>query len=176
MTLSLPPVLQRGLLAGLTSLLFAGSFIAGKYTTFEIGPLTTSRFRYTIASAVLGLLVARSPQGTLTLARQDWLPAALMGSFGVLGYHAFFFASLNHTAIANTAIINAFNPVVTGVLAAIVLGERLARQQYLGVAIALAGVLVLLSQGSTGGAIALGLNLGGWPDALCCAGPSIPCW
>lgn len=43
------------LLPILTSFLFAGSFVAGKYTTVELGPLTTSLLRYVIAMGVLGL-------------------------------------------------------------------------------------------------------------------------
>jgi len=40
------------LLPLLTSLLFAGSFVAGKYTTVGLGPLTTSLLRYVIALTV----------------------------------------------------------------------------------------------------------------------------
>lgn len=48
-----PNVLWQSLLAVLTSLLFAGSFAAGKYITDEMGPL----LMYIIASAFLQLLV-----------------------------------------------------------------------------------------------------------------------
>lgn len=164
------PPLRRGALALLTSLLFAGSFIAGKYTTADLGPLTTSLLRYIIASGLLAVLMARSPQGFTAVMRSDWLPITLLGTFGVLGYHAFFFASLRHTAVANTALINAFNPVVTGLLAALFLKERLARIQYLGGAIACFGVLVLLTQGNLA-QLATGINLG---DGLMLA--AVLCW
>jgi drug/metabolite transporter (DMT)-like permease len=162
--------IRRGALALLTSLLFAGSFIAGKYTATDLGPLTTSLLRYIIASGVLAILMARSP-GFTPIARQDGLPVMLLGSFGVLGYHAFFFASLRHTAVANTALINAFNPVVTGLLAALFLRERLARMQYLGGAIACFGVLVLLTQGNLPRLWTQGINLG---DGLMLA--AVLCW
>lgn len=165
------PVVRRGALALLTSLLFAGSFIAGKYTTADLGPLTTSLLRYMIASALLAVLMARSPLGFKPVARRDRLPIVLLGSFGVLGYHAFFFASLRHTAVANTALINAFNPVVTGLLAALFLRERLAWMQYLGGAIACLGVLVLLTQGNLPQLLASGINLG---DGLMLA--AVLCW
>jgi drug/metabolite transporter (DMT)-like permease len=163
--------IRRGALALLTSLLFAGSFIAGKYTAADLGPLTTSLLRYIIASGVLAILMTRSPQGFTPIARQDGLPMMLLGSFGVLGYHAFFFASLRHTAVASTALINAFNPVVTGLLAALLLRERLARIQYLGGAIACFGVLVLLTQGNLPRLWIQGINLG---DGLMLA--AVLCW
>lgn len=48
---------QQSLLAVVTSLLFAGSFVAGKYTADEMGPLLITLMRYVIASAFLQLLV-----------------------------------------------------------------------------------------------------------------------
>lgn len=46
------------LLTALTSLLFAGSFIAGKFTTVELSPILTTLLRYLIALVFLsGLLI-----------------------------------------------------------------------------------------------------------------------
>lgn len=142
---------RQSLLAVLTSLLFAGSFVAGKYTTAEMGPLLITLLRYIVASAFLQLLVWQ--QGGLacrlaTASRADQLLLFLLGTFGVVGYHFFFFSSLRYTALANSAIINAFNPVVTGFLAAVVLKETLAVRNYLGGAIAILGVLILLTKGN----------------------------
>ena len=47
----------QSLLAVLTSLLFAGSFVAGKYTTSEMSPLMITLLRYAIASLFLQCLV-----------------------------------------------------------------------------------------------------------------------
>ncbi|MEO1069835.1 MAG: DMT family transporter [Cyanobacteria bacterium J06638_6] len=161
------------LLPILTSFLFAGSFIAGKYTTVALGPLTTTLLRYMIALGVLGLFVGRSvnPAKMLTVARTDWGAMALLGLFGVVGYHYFFFISLRHTATANTAIINAFNPVVTGIMAALFIGERLTRRQYGGIALALVGVLTLLTRGSLAKLLTLELNRG--DGLMLCA---VLCW
>ncbi|MEL6456240.1 MAG: DMT family transporter, partial [Cyanobacteria bacterium J06623_5] len=148
-------LLGQSLLAVLTSLLFAGSFVAGKYTTGEMGPLLITLLRYIIASLFLQLLVwqqQRQQQTTHQAFSQssfrDKVCFFLLGTFGVMGYHFFFFSSLRYTAVANSAIINAFNPVITGLLAAILLREKLATQNYLGGAIAILGVLILLTDGN----------------------------
>ena len=161
------------LLPMLTSFLFAGSFVAGKYTTVDLGPLTTSLLRYVIAMGVLGLFIYRSaqPVKALTVARADWGAMALLGLFGVVGYHYFFFSSLRYTATANTAIINAFNPVVTGVMAALFIGERLSRHQYGGIVLALLGVLTLLTRGNLTALLTLQLNRG--DGLMLCA---VLCW
>ncbi len=154
---------SQSLLAVLTSLLFAGSFVAGKYTTEEMGPLLITLLRYVIASAFLGLLVwqkkdigPRINAASIT----DKICLFLLGTTGVVGYHFFFFSSLRYTAVANSAIINAFNPVVTGFLAAVILKEKLAVKNYLGGAIAILGVLILLTNGNLAALLQLQFNNG----------------
>ncbi|MEM6598790.1 MAG: DMT family transporter [Cyanobacteria bacterium P01_C01_bin.69] len=154
---------KQSSLALLTSLLFAGSFVAGKYTTGEMGPLLITLLRYAIAAVFLQMLVWYQGDigpriGSASLA--DKVCLFLLGTFGVVGYHFFFFSSLRYTAVANSAIINAFNPVVTGFLAAVILKETLAVRNYVGGAIAILGVLVLLTSGNLISLLRLQFNLG----------------
>ena len=154
--------------------------MAGKYATGELGPLTITLLRYVIAFVFLqGLVWAekRKVKGEggrekqVQLQTKHCLPMFLLGTFGVVGYHYFFFLSLRYTAVANTAIINAFNPVVTGFLAAIFLKERLSQRNYLGGCIAIVGVLILLTEGNLLRLLQLQFNLG---DVLMlCA---VICW
>ncbi|WOB45645.1 DMT family transporter [Thermoleptolyngbya oregonensis NK1-22] len=148
------------LLTALTSLLFAGSFIAGKFTTVELSPILTTLLRYLIALVFLSSLLIHYKKSSLLVQKKDVFLLALLGLFGVVGYHFFFFLSLRYTAIANTAIINAFNPVITGIAAALFIRERLTLQNYFGGAIALVGVLALLSKGDIGNLIGLQINRG----------------
>ncbi|MGC1216271.1 MAG: DMT family transporter [Phormidesmis sp.] len=153
----------QSLLAVLTSLLFAGSFVAGKYTTDEMGPLLITLLRYIIASVFLHLLVLHRGDIGQRIGTATWTDKCclfLLGTFGVVGYHFFFFSSLRYTAVANSAIINAFNPVVTGFLAAVILKETLALRNYVGGAIAILGVLVLLTNGNLLSLLQLQFNQG----------------
>ncbi len=154
---------KQSSLALLTSLLFAGSFVAGKYTTNEMGPLLITLLRYLIASAFLHLLVWRQGEMGPRISHASFVDKCclfLLGTFGVVGYHFFFFSSLRYTAVANSAIINAFNPVVTGLLAAVILKETLAVRNYVGGAIAILGVLVLLTSGNLVSLFQLQFNRG----------------
>jgi drug/metabolite transporter (DMT)-like permease len=150
---------RTALLPLTTSLLFAGSFIAGKYTTVDLGPLTTSLLRYMVALVFLTLL-AIAKRLSLTIDLQDLGKLALLGLFGTVGYHYFFFSALRHTEVANTAIINALSPIVTGLMAALFLKERLTSRNYWGVTIAVAGALVLLTKGQTQNVLKANMNLG----------------
>lgn len=168
----------QSLLAVLTSLLFAGSFVAGKYTTSEMSPLMITLLRYAIASLFLQCLVwVQFKKGKgfnhhiQDASISDRICLFLLGTFGVVGYHFFFFYSLRYTAMANSAIINAFNPVVTGFLAAVLLKERLAVRNYFGGAIAILGVLILLTDGNLASLLRLQFNAG--DILMLCA---VVCW
>jgi drug/metabolite transporter (DMT)-like permease len=144
----------------MTSALFSGSYIAGKYTTLDLGPLTTTLLRYFIALLFLSSLLLHYKGSAL-----------LLGLFGIVGYHYFFFLSLRYTEVANTAIINALSPVLTSVAAAIVIKERLSRGNYAGVLVAFLGVLILLSRGDIDTILAFRFNKG---DLLMLL--SVVCW
>jgi len=139
--------LRKIILPTVTSLTFAGSFIAGKYTSTEIGPLSTTLLRYIIASLALATFIFRQGKASLEIKTPDIWKLVLLGLFGVVGYHFFFFSSLIHTKAANSSIINAMNPLVTGTMAAVFLKERLPGRGYLGVILAFVGVVILLTRG-----------------------------
>ena len=165
---------RQSLLAVLTSLLFAGSFVAGKYTTDEMSPLLITLLRYIIASLFLQGLVTYQGGFSPRMSKASMADKGclfLLGTFGVVGYHFFFFSSLRYTAVANSAIINAFNPVITGFFAALLLKEKLAVRNYVGGAIAILGVLILLTNGHLTSLLQLQFNQG---DLLMlCA---VVCW
>ena len=163
--------MNRILLPLMTSVLFSGSYIAGKYTTVDLGPLTTTLLRYFIALLFLSCLLFRYKSRALYLRRRDIVPALFLGLTGIVGYHYFFFLSLRFTEVANTAIINALSPVLTSVAAAIFINERLGRKNYLGVVIAFLGVLILFSRGDIDAILAVRFNKG---DALMLL--SVVCW
>ena len=152
--------MNRVLLPLMTSVLFSGSYIAGKYTTLDLGPLTTTLLRYLIALLFLSGLLLHYKRRALILHRRDIVPALLLGLFGIVGYHYFFFQSLRYTEVANTAIINALSPVLTSLAAAVLIKERLSRGNYAGILVAFIGVLLLLSRGDSDTILSLRFNKG----------------
>ncbi len=144
----------------ITAILFSGSYIAAKYTTFDLEPLTTTFLRYAVALVFLTLLIFCYRPSSLQIKKEDIYKMALLGIFGIIGYHFFFFSSLKHTSVANTAIIGAFGPLATGLLAAIFIKERLSKKNYLGIFLAFVGVLILITSGKIQTIIGLNFNYG----------------
>lgn len=152
--------LTKILLPTATSFLFAGSFVAGKYTNIDLGPLTTTLLRYIIAVIALSGLIFHYGRDSLKIQKKDIWQMVLLGLFGVVGYHYFFFTSLLHTKAANSAIINASNPLFTSTMAAVFLRERLSTRSYFGVALALLGVMILLTRGNLEFLLSMQFNRG----------------
>ncbi len=143
-----------------TGLLFSGSFVAAKIVTSELGPLTLSLLRYIVALVFLSILAIRYEPSTLKIKRQDVAAMILLGIFGIVGYHYFFFLSLRHTSVANTAIINAFIPLITAFTAAVFIQEKLTKKNYWGITIAFGGVMLLLLKGNFENLVSLNINFG----------------
>lgn len=100
------------------------------------------------ATSVLGLgagLVARNGAGAVLAPRSDMPALTVVGAFDVGANGAFALASQGDL-VSVTAVLASLYPAVTAVLAWRIEGERLQRVQLTGVALALAGV-VLLSAG-----------------------------
>ena len=152
--------LTRILLPVATSFLFAGSFVAGKYTNLDLAPLSTTLLRYIIAVLALSVLIFHYGRSSLKIDKKDIWQMVLLGLFGVVGYHYFFFSSLLHTKAANSAIINASNPLFTSSMAALFLRERLPAVGYFGVGLALFGVLLLLTRGNLDYLMSMQFNFG----------------
>jgi uncharacterized membrane protein len=88
---------------------------------------------------VAAALVARAP---LTVPRSSLLPVAAVGLADVTANTLFAFAS-GHGLLALVSVLGSLYPVVTVVLAHVLLGERLTRAQRFGVAVALGGVAAI---------------------------------
>ncbi len=85
--------LQKLLLPLGTSVLFAGSFIAGKFTTADLSPIVTTWLRYLITLIFLSGWFIVSMRSAFKVKLSDLGTLSLLGLFGVVGYHYFFFLS-----------------------------------------------------------------------------------
>jgi drug/metabolite transporter (DMT)-like permease len=70
----------------------------------------------------------------------QWWPLLLSGLIGIAWGDTFFFMALNSIGARLTLLINILSPVITALMASLYLGEQLAWVNYLGIALAVAGV------------------------------------
>jgi drug/metabolite transporter (DMT)-like permease len=119
----------------------------------EAPPFFAASCRFTIASLILVPLAAwqaRKGGRTFPLPGNFRQLTGLfsLGLTGVFLYNAVFFTGLKLTSAGNGALIVAINPLVTAILSALWLRERVSAGQAAGLLLSLLGVSVVISRGS----------------------------
>jgi drug/metabolite transporter (DMT)-like permease len=132
--------------AGLSfsTLAWASAFIAGKFALAEMTPLAVGAWRFAVAALLLAPFALRRQQQSVQTGA--WAPLALMMLCGGVVYPWLFLEALAHTSATNTSLLIALNPALT-LLFSPVIGERLDRQRLVGIGIALAGAVTVITRG-----------------------------
>ncbi len=146
--------------------LWSTGFVVAHYGTQDAGPLTFLAIRLTIAAAALGLIAGAT--GAARPIRPQVVWAGLVGVLMHAVYLGGVFLAISWGMPSGVgALIAGLHPVLTAIAGRRVLGERLRRMQWLGVALGFTGVIVVVlermlakSAGLSGGALlAAGLSV-----------------
>lgn len=137
----------------ITTIFWGGTFVAGKWAVGEVPPFFVAFLRFAIASSVLWALVAWRSRGSDTRipvpeGGAQWAELFSLGLTGVFLYNFVFLTGLSWTSATNGSLIVAFNPLLTAVLSAWWLKERIRSVQTGGLLLALFGVGVVITRGS----------------------------
>jgi drug/metabolite transporter (DMT)-like permease len=146
-------------LVNLATLTWASNMTLGRWLRDDIGPLTLAAARFLIASSFLVLLLQRQPPEQRRLGKDRWLVVGMALS-GVVVFTPTLYLGLQHTTTVNATLINGMGPLITGVLAALLIGERMSGRQIGGAVLGLMGVIVLISGGRIRFCQALGGSTG----------------
>ena len=133
-----------------------------KHAFREIDPQAFNAVRMTVASAVFlttMALVRRRPAGRrvdgslasifytpATMRPRDLAGLALLGIVGQCLYQYWFVAGLSQTSVANSAVIAAAAPVLIALANAAIGQERIGAGHWVGAALSLAGIYVVVGQ------------------------------
>jgi drug/metabolite transporter (DMT)-like permease len=101
------------------------------------------------------------------LTGRDWLLLAGLGIVGHVLYQYFFIGGLSRTSVANSSLMLATTPVVIAVLSAALGHERISRTHWIGAAVSIAGLYLVVGRGfALGGEHAIGDMM--MFGAVCC--------
>jgi drug/metabolite transporter (DMT)-like permease len=127
-------------------LVWGGSFIATKIAVAEVAPVTLVWLRFAMGVVILVGFVAARHQFALPPLRELG-PFALLGFIGIT-FHQWLQSNALRTARASTSgWIVASTPVFIALLARVVLRERLSWSRVAGIALAAAGVVMVVTRG-----------------------------
>jgi drug/metabolite transporter (DMT)-like permease len=127
--------------------IWGGTFVGGKIVVATLTPLMGSLARYLVACVALLVAAFVLEGGLPRLTRTQWLGTFVLGLFGVFAYNLFFMGALAKLPASRAALIIALNPAITIAISSVALHEKLSARRWLGVAIALAGVAIVVSKG-----------------------------
>jgi drug/metabolite transporter (DMT)-like permease len=133
-------------LVNLATLTWATNMALGRWLRGDIGPFTLAASRFLVGSLLFALLLRRRPPEERRLGKDRWLLLGMALS-GVAIFTPMLYFGLRFTTAVNATLINGLGPLITGLLAALLIGEPMTRRQLGGAVVALMGVLVLISGG-----------------------------
>jgi drug/metabolite transporter (DMT)-like permease len=146
-------------LVNLATLTWASNMVLGRWLRADIGPLTLAAARFALASVLYAILLHRQPAEERRIGTDRWLLVA-MGLTGVALFAPTLYLGLRFTTAVHATLINGLGPLITGLLAALLIQEPMSRRQVTGAVAGLAGVIILISGGAVAFWRTMGSNVG----------------
>jgi drug/metabolite transporter (DMT)-like permease len=141
-------------------LLAAGVYIAAKVVTPEMPPWALCFWRVFIAGLILLPLIHRHRPAMICLVRQRWPSVLIIGGLGFSISPGLIYIGLNYTSAINAGLIIALMPVITMILARLVLNEMVGTWQFVGSIVAFIGMVIIVTRGDLLALIRLDINVG----------------
>lgn len=151
---------QPYLLLTLTSLFWAGNTVVGRAVADKIPPVALAEVRWIGAFLLLLPFAWRSLSAELPLIRRHIAILLVLALTGISAFNTLLYWSLQYTTAINATLMQSTGPLLIGVWSLALFHDPLTRGQVAGIAVSLAGVLVILSGGDPAWLAGLTLNVG----------------
>ncbi|MGY0787948.1 DMT family transporter [Azospirillum argentinense] len=144
----------------LSSAFFASNVVIGRAAAAIVPPVGLAFWRWVLAFLMILPLALPGLIQHRHVLRASWKRFLLLGALaqGVCG--AVVYMGLERTSATNAALIYATSPVIILIIAALWLREKVTPRQAAGIAVAMAGVLVILTRGDAQALLHLSFNAG----------------
>ena len=132
----------------LATLMWAGNYVVGAIAVQTLSPVELTWLRWLLACVPLLILaqVVEKPDWRQVL--RHWPRLLLLAGLGVGGYNLLLYTALQYTSPQSASLINAANPAVMVVLAALLLRERIGWRGIAGLVLGLFGVVLIITNGA----------------------------
>jgi len=132
----------------LATVFWGANFVLAGPVMSGLPPLWAAALRFLLGTGVMFLLSGWRGEALVELGRRHAGVYLMLGVVGIGAFNLLFFYALKSTSPANASLIMATNPLVTTLIAALLLRERPSGQQVAALPVALAGVVVVISGGN----------------------------
>jgi len=144
----------------LTTMIYAGNLIVGKFVTNTIPAFNIAFLRLVIALLFLLPLGFREWKNHLELWKREWKAIFGLSLTGIALFNILVYFSLHHTTSINAGIIEGTTPIFSILLGFIFLKETFNNVQIIGVVLSFIGVIWVITKGAMEHLISFSFNLG----------------
>jgi len=134
-------------LVNLATMAWATNAVLGRWLRGDVGPLTLTALRFTVATVFFSLLLRGLPKEQRRYGKDRWWILA-MGLAGVVGFSPLLYLGLRYSTAVNCSLIQGFSPLITALIAGLIIQEPVTPRQKFGAVLGLLGVVGLMSGGS----------------------------
>lgn len=152
------PVAIACLLAA--TLFWAINYVIGSSVVTRVDPVTLTLLRWCIAVVPLVVLAQLIERPDWRAVARRWPMLLAMAVLGMVGYNLTLYWALRFTTPVSASLINAINPALIALIAALLLRERLGWRRVVGMLVGLVGVLLVITRGSWQAILAREINPG----------------
>jgi len=145
--LSMDSVLGAYLMLALTAFFLASNHVVGRSVHGVIPPLGLSFWRWVAGALMLAPFILPRIKTSAPIFFAHINVYALLG-FLMVGSTTLILIALNFTTAINVSLVNAVQPTLTVLLAALFLKGRVSKMSVLGICSALVGVIIMVSKAS----------------------------
>lgn len=151
---------QPYLLLTLTSVFWAGNSVLGRFAAGQIPPVTLATLRWGFGFLVLLPFAWRHLANDWPTLRARLGSMVLLSLLGISIFNTLQYTALQYTTALNVLLLQSAGPLFVALWALVLLGVRLSWAQAIGMAVSLAGVVVILLRGDVGALGSIRLNHG----------------
>ncbi len=134
----------------LANLFWAGNWVTGRALRESFGPFALNFWRWTVAVLILAPFVLPRVLQLLPAIRRHWRYLFALSLCGVVMFQTLVYLGLRTTGAINAVLINSTLPVSMILISWAILRDTVTPRQLGGLAVSLAGVLVIVSRGELG--------------------------
>ncbi len=131
------------------SVIWGGTFIAGRILQPEIPPLLSATVRFIFAGISLALLLTFTRVGWKKVTLYQFLQIMVLGVSGVFIYQILFFYGLQIIPASRAALLVAINPAMIALISFILWREKVSLIKGIGIVFCVVGAFILLSDKAT---------------------------
>ncbi len=151
---------QPYILLSLTALFWAGNAIVGRAVAGEFPPMALSQLRWVGAFVILLPFAWRHVRRDWPNIRRNAGNLMVLAFTGLAAFNALIYTALNYTTALNSVLMQPVMPLLIAASAFVLYRDRLTVAQIAGIAVSLAGVVIIISRGDVGTLTGLSFNIG----------------